>query len=132
MPPKQDTLRQILTQVAVDSLIGNYNFDYKGTLPLDFETFPEVPSPQWEGDVSNIITQLEGSDDIGWYLFPTMIGGELLEEEYKGGDVLDFLNRNLGGKHFGKFSSYEEGMRGDTLIHDYFNYLKLLKEPSEE
>ena len=113
----------------------DYHFDYKGTLPLDFETFPEEPSPQWmikegrakEGDVSNIITQLEGSDDTGWYLFPTMIGGKPLKEEYQGGDILDFLNRNLGGKHFGKFSSYEEGMESDSLLHEWFNNLKKWK-----
>lgn len=112
--------------------MANYNFDYKGTLPLDFETFPEVPSPQWmieqgrakEGDVSNIVTQLEGSDDIGWYLFPTMKGGKPLKEEYQGGDVVEFLNRNLGGKHFGKFSSYKEGVDSDIQIHKWFERLK--------
>ena len=110
----------------------DYNFDYKGTLDLDFETFPEVSSPQWmieeglaeEGDVSNIITQLEGSDDTGWYLFPTLIGGEELLEKYQGDDIIEFLDRNLGGKHFGKFDSYEEGMEEDALIHEYFESLK--------
>ena len=56
-----------------------------------------------------------------------MIGGKPLKEEYQGGDILDFLNRNLGGKHFGKFSSYEEGMESDSLLHEWFNNLKKWK-----
>jgi|TARA_Y100000310_G_scaffold63259_1_gene58629 hypothetical protein len=109
-----------------------YGFDYRGTLDLNFDIFPEVSSPQWmidkglaeEGDVSNIITQLEGSDEKGWYLFPTMKGGKRLENEYEGGDVQEFLDINLGGKHFGMFETYEEGMKGDSLIHQYFKKLK--------
>ena len=109
-----------------------YGFDYRGTLPLDFETFPEAPSPQWmidkglaeKGDISNIITQLEGSDDSGWYLFPSMKGGKGLQNEYRGGDIGEFLGINLEGKHFGKYETYEEGMEGDKLIHEYFKKLK--------
>ena len=99
---------------------------YKGTFPLTMEMFPETPSPQWmidaglakKGDVSNIITQLEGSDKSGWYLFPTMVGGKELEKEFRGG------NTYLGGKHFGLYDSADEAMKADSLIHRYFDEIK--------
>ena len=113
-------------------MANNFLNSYKGTLPLTMEMFPETPSPQWmidaglakKGDMSNIITQLEGSDESGWYLFPTMVGGKELEKEFRGGDVKEFIDKYLGGKHFGLYGSADEAMKADSLIHRYFDEIK--------
>ena len=107
--------------------MDDYGFGYRGTFPLDFETFPEVPRDDGKEGFSNIITQLEGSDEKGWYLFPTMVGGKRLKEEYRGGNILEFLDKNLDGKHFGMFKSYDEGMEADSLIHEHFRKSKIEK-----
>ena len=99
----------------------DYHFDYKGTLPLDFETFPEVPSPQWmidegmakEGDVSNIITE-SWEMDGKHVLMPGMIGGEK-------SNINELLSEN---KHFGAYDTKEELDEADRLIHEWFKRLK--------
>ena len=99
----------------------DYNFDYKGTLDLDFETFPEVPSPQWmidegmakEGDVSNIITE-SWEMDGKHVLMPGMIGG--IES-----NIDELLSKK---KHFGVYDTKEELTEADKSIHEWFKRLK--------
>ena len=127
-----ENLLQMVTGTAHDNVDGLMLEGYKGTLPLTMEMFPETPSPQWmidaglakKGDMSNIITQLEGSDDIGWYLFPTMVGGKGLEKEFRGGNIKEFIDTYLGGKHFGLYDTAKEATKADSLIHDYFDRIK--------
>jgi len=103
---------------AHDSINGLMVDGYRGTLPLTMEMFPEK---RWSDDqgrqwTSNIKTRLE-KDNGKWYLFPTMMGGLDLPEEgaYRGA---------LRGKHFGVYDSYDEGMKADKVIHDYFDEIK--------
>ena len=99
----------------------DYNFDYKGTLDLDFETFPEVPSPQWmidqgkaqKGDVSNIITE-SWEMDGKHVLMPGIIGGEK-------SNINELLSEK---KHFGVYDTKEELGEADRLIHEWFKRLK--------
>ena len=98
------------------------DIEYKGTLPLDLNLFPEVDwidslGVEW---TSNIKTRLEKlsiftenpDDSTKWVLFPTFMGGEDLSKE----NVFDMiLNQN---KHFGIYDSMEEGDKVDKWIHE--------------
>jgi|TARA_R100000656_G_scaffold115630_1_gene88208 hypothetical protein len=104
-----------------------YGFEYKGTLPLDYKTFPIA---KWIKDgksgESNILTRLEVDiEDDKWYLFPTMMHGVPLDEKQAEHDAKE------KGKHFGVFDTYNEGMKADSLIHDYFDK-QLKKTPAED
>ena len=113
-----NNLLQMANGKAHDSINGLMVDGYRGTLPLTMEMFPEK---RWSDDqgrqwTSNIKTRLE-KDNGKWYLFPTMMGGLDLPEEgaYRGA---------LRGKHFGVYDSYDEGMKADKVIHDYFDRIK--------
>jgi len=97
-------------------VMANYNFDYKGTLPLDFETFPEVSNLFEEGKDSNIYT---GSYEIDGkhVLMPGMIGGSPLTEE----QIFNLYDR---GDHFGRYDTSEELKEADIQIHEWFKRLK--------
>jgi len=101
--------------------------DYTGTLPLTMKMFPEVPSPRSaiesgfakEGDLSNILTGLEiNPKDKKWYLFPTMIRGKEIDS------YDDAKRRAFIGKNFGVYDSYEDAMKADKSIHDYFKDIR--------
>ena len=94
----------------------DYNFDYKGTLPLDFETFPEVSDVFEEGKESNIYTRSYGIDGKH-VLMPGMIGGTPLTEE-------QIFNLYDKGDHFGRYDTSEELDEADRLIHEWFKRLR--------
>ena len=95
--------------------------EYSGTLPLDLEEFPYVPSPQIlidqgfakEGDFSNIVTSTFDVDDKTW-LLPTMRKGQVLSEE-------EINNMILNNEHFGIYNSPDEANWMDQQIHEQFN-----------
>ena len=93
-----------------------YGFDYKGTLPLDFETFPEKPDIFEEGKMSNIYT---GSYEVDGkhLLMPGMMRGEPLTRD----DVNALIDER---KHFGLYDTKEELDQADSLIHEWFKKLK--------
>ena len=93
-----------------------YGFDYKGTLPLDFETFPEKPDIFEEGKMSNIYT---GSYEVDGrhLLMPGMMEGKPLTRD----DVNALMDE---GKHFGLYDTKEELDQADILIHEWFKKLK--------
>ena len=91
----------------------DYNFDYKGTLPLDFETFPEVSDVFEEGKESNIYTRSYEMDGKH-VLMPGMIGG--IES-----NIDELLSKR---KHFGVYDTKEELTEADKSIHEWFKRLK--------
>ena len=101
-----------------------YGFDYRGTLDLNFDIFPEVSSPQWmidkglaeEGDVSNIITGYYEVDDK-YILMPGMMRGVSLTSD----KIHDLIKE---GKHFGIYDTEEDLDKADVLIHEWFKQLK--------
>jgi len=101
-----------------------YGFDYRGTLDLNFDIFPEVSSPQWmidkglaeEGDVSNIITGYYEVDDK-YILMPGMMRGVSLTSD----KIRDLIKE---GKHFGIYDTEEDLDKADVLIHEWFKQLK--------
>ena len=101
-----------------------YGFDYRGTLDLNFDMFPEAPSPQWmidkglaeEGDVSNIITGYYGVDDK-YILMPGMMRGVSLTSN----KIRELIKE---GKHFGIYDTEEDLDKADVLIHEWFKQLK--------
>ena len=122
-----ENLLQMTNGKAHDNINGLMVDGYRGTLPLTMEMFPQVPSPQSvidqglakKGDLSNILTGLEiNPKDKKWYLFPTMIRGKQIDS-YE-----DAQRRAFIGKHFGVYDSYDEGMKADKVIHDYFDRIK--------
>jgi len=100
------------------------DFDYKGTLPLDYKLFPEheytvmdEEGYEW-AQTSNILTQYRKNPDTGKYiLYPTMKGG--LDIGSEGGWA-----GALKGKHFGIYDTKDEAKEADILIHGYFKSLK--------
>ena len=120
-----ENLLQMVTGTAHDNVDGLMLEGYKGTLPLTMEMFPEK---RWSDDqgrqwTSNIKTRLE-KDNGKWYLFPTMVGGKELEKEFRGGNIKEFIDTYLGGKHFGLYDTAKEATKADSLIHDYFDRIK--------
>ena len=91
----------------------DYHFDYKGTLYLDFETFPEVSDIFEEGKESNIYTRSYGIDGKH-VLMPGMIGG--IES-----NIDELLSKR---KHFGVYDTKEDLDEADRLIHEWFKRLK--------
>jgi len=93
-----------------------YGFDYKGTLPLDFETFPEKLDIFEKGKVSNIYTGSYEADGKH-LLMPGMMEGSALTQD----KIYDLM---MEGKHFGVYDTKEDLDRADELIHEWFKRLK--------
>jgi hypothetical protein len=107
----------------------NYGFDYKGTLPLTFDLFPEITGIIEEGRPSNIYTGLhtnKGADSNGNFpsgtkftIIPGMMNGQLLNDEHQ--QIL--LEKGL---NFGIYNSLEAANEADSLIHKSFQDRKPL------
>jgi len=97
--------------------------EYSGTLPLDLDEFPLVPSPQElidqglaePGDSSNIVTRQYGVDGKTW-LLPTMRKGKMLTK-----DQINDMIKNR--EHFGVFNTKAEADWMDKQIHGDFKKL---------
>ena len=95
--------------------------EYSGTLPLDLEEFPLVPSPQqlidqgiaMPGDSSNIVTRQYGIDGKIW-LLPTMRKGKLLTDK----QIHEMI---INKEHFGIYNNENEANWMDGLIHEAFS-----------
>jgi hypothetical protein len=96
--------------------VPDYDFDYKGTLPLDYETFPEKLNIFEEGKMSNIYT---GSYEVDGkhLLMPGMMEGESLTKD----QIYKLMDER---KHFGVYDTKEELDQADHLIHEWFKKLK--------
>ena len=97
------------------------SMEYSGTLPLDLEEFPVVPSPQElidqgfaeSGDSSNIVTAQFEVDGKIW-LLPTMRKGKLLTYE----QIKEMIRK---GEHFGIYNNKAEADWMDVQIHEDFD-----------
>lgn len=117
--------REILEFISdVDNPIRiDYGFKYKGTLPLDFETFP-ANSVHEENNGKNVHTSYD-TDDLDnptkWILYPTKKDGKRLSNE----QVDSLLEKN---EHFGIYSTYNDMMEADSNIKNHFKNLENLNE----
>ena len=93
-----------------------YGFDYRGTLPLDYETFPEKPDIFEKGKMSNIYTGSYEVDDKH-ILMPGMMGGEPLTKS----QIYELMDERM---HFGVYDTIEELGQADSKIHEWFKKLK--------
>ena len=121
--------REILEFISeVDSPIRiDYGFNYKGTLPLDFETFPAV-SVHEENNGTNVKTAFD-TDDLDnptkWILYPTKKDGQNLSSE----EVDQLLEQN---EHFGIYNTYNDMMEADSNIKNHFKDLENLNSKLKE
>tara|TARA_R110002012_G_scaffold294060_1_gene489954 strand:+ start:54 stop:476 length:423 start_codon:yes stop_codon:yes gene_type:complete len=98
----------------------DYGFNYKGTMDLSFDRFPEVGNIYEEGKGSNILTKYD-TDDLDnptkWILYPTMVEGKALDSD----GVDNLLHAN---EHFGIYDSKHEMEQADKNIHEYFENVR--------
>ena len=109
--------REIMEFISdVDNPIRvDYGFKYKGTLHLDFETFP-ASSVQEENNGKNLDIAYD-TDDLDnptkWILYPTKKYGKKLNSE----EVDNLFKSN---EHFGIYNSYHEMKEAEENIVQYF------------
>ena len=120
------TIMDFMNEADENKVYDDYGFEYKGTMPLDFEKFPLVQSIYEEGKGSNFVTAYD-TDDLDnptkWILYPTTVDGKKLNSE----QIDSLLHAN---EHFGIYDSYDKMKEVDNNIHNHFN--KLSKESDPE